>query len=97
MEKEDTISVQWAQEGVETSYNLLNNNKMASHRDSNSYQTHHNLTTADEGASIFGYANGGPLKKCDFQMHTRDPDGHMIKLSIDSPHFDPMMYVLFYP
>jgi len=27
MEKEDTISVQWAQEDVETSYNLLNNNK----------------------------------------------------------------------
>jgi tetrahydromethanopterin S-methyltransferase subunit F len=26
MEKEDTISVQWAQEDVETSYNLLNNN-----------------------------------------------------------------------
>ena len=26
MEKEDTISVQWAQEGVETSYSLLNNN-----------------------------------------------------------------------
>jgi hypothetical protein len=26
MEKEDTVSVQWAQEGVETSYNLLNNN-----------------------------------------------------------------------
>jgi hypothetical protein len=26
MEKEDTISVQWAQEDVEASYNLLNNN-----------------------------------------------------------------------
>ena len=26
MEKEDTISVQWAQEDVETSYSLLNNN-----------------------------------------------------------------------
>jgi hypothetical protein len=26
MEKEDTISVQWAQEDVETSYNLRNNN-----------------------------------------------------------------------
>jgi hypothetical protein len=26
MEKEDTVSVQWAQEDVETSYNLLNNN-----------------------------------------------------------------------
>ena len=26
MEKEDIISVQWAQEDVETSYNLLNNN-----------------------------------------------------------------------
>jgi hypothetical protein len=26
VEKEDTISVQWAQEDVETSYNLLNNN-----------------------------------------------------------------------
>jgi hypothetical protein len=26
MEKEDTISVQWAQEDVETSYNLINNN-----------------------------------------------------------------------
>jgi hypothetical protein len=26
MEKEDTISVQWAQEDVEKSYNLLNNN-----------------------------------------------------------------------
>jgi hypothetical protein len=25
MEKEDTISVQWAQEDVETLYNLLNN------------------------------------------------------------------------
>jgi hypothetical protein len=29
MEKEDTISVQWAQEDVETSYNLLNNNNLA--------------------------------------------------------------------
>ena len=28
MEKEDTISVQWAQEDVETSYNLLNSNNM---------------------------------------------------------------------
>jgi hypothetical protein len=27
MEKEDIISVQWAQEDVETSYNLLNNNE----------------------------------------------------------------------
>ena len=27
MEKEDTISVQWAQEDVEKSYRLLNNNK----------------------------------------------------------------------
>lgn len=70
---------------------------MASHRDNNTYQTHHNLTTADEGPSIFGYANGGPLNQCGFQTHTCDPDGHMIKLSIDSPHFDPMMYVLFYP
>jgi len=26
MEKEDTISVQWAKESVETSYSLLNNN-----------------------------------------------------------------------
>jgi hypothetical protein len=26
MEKEDTISVHWAQEDVETSYNVLNNN-----------------------------------------------------------------------
>ena len=26
MEKEDTVSVQWAQEDVETSYSLLNNN-----------------------------------------------------------------------
>jgi len=26
MEKEDTISVQWAQEHVETSYSLVNNN-----------------------------------------------------------------------
>ena len=26
MEKEDTISVQWAQEDVETSYSLVNNN-----------------------------------------------------------------------
>jgi len=26
MEKEDTISIQWEQEDVETSYNLLNNN-----------------------------------------------------------------------
>jgi len=26
MEKEDTVSVQWAQENVETSYSLLNNN-----------------------------------------------------------------------
>jgi hypothetical protein len=26
MEKEDTISVQWAQEDVETSYRLVNNN-----------------------------------------------------------------------
>jgi hypothetical protein len=26
MEKEDTISVQWAQEDVESLYNLLNNN-----------------------------------------------------------------------
>jgi hypothetical protein len=28
MEKEDTISVQWAQEDVKTSYNLLNNNTL---------------------------------------------------------------------
>jgi hypothetical protein len=28
MEKEDTISVQWAQEDVETSYNVLNNNNI---------------------------------------------------------------------
>jgi len=28
MEKEDTISVQCAQEDVETSYNLLNNNNI---------------------------------------------------------------------
>jgi len=70
---------------------------MASHRDNNTYQTHHNLTTVDEGASIFGYANGGPLKEYDFQRHTCDPDRHLIMLSIDSPHFDPMMYVLFYP
>jgi len=28
MEKEDIISVQWAQEDVETSYNLLNNNNI---------------------------------------------------------------------
>jgi len=27
MEKEDIISVQWAQEDVETSYDLLNNNR----------------------------------------------------------------------
>ena len=27
MEKEDTISVQWAQKDVDTSYSLLNNNK----------------------------------------------------------------------
>jgi len=27
MEKKDTISVQWAQEDVETSYSLLNNNE----------------------------------------------------------------------
>ena len=27
MEKEDTVSVQWAQEDVETSYSLLNDNK----------------------------------------------------------------------
>ena len=26
MEKEDTVSVQWAQEDVETSYSLVNNN-----------------------------------------------------------------------
>ena len=26
MEKEDTVSVHWAQEDVETSYSLLNNN-----------------------------------------------------------------------
>jgi len=26
VEKEDTVSVQWAQEDVETSYSLLNNN-----------------------------------------------------------------------
>jgi hypothetical protein len=32
MEKEDTISVQWAQEDVETSYNLLNNNKPEGNR-----------------------------------------------------------------
>jgi len=70
---------------------------MASGRDTNTYQTHHNLTTADEGDSTFGYANGWPLNQCDFQMQTCDPDGHMIMLSIDSPHFDPMMYVLFYP
>jgi hypothetical protein len=30
MEKEDTISVQWAQEDVETSYSLLNNNNILS-------------------------------------------------------------------
>lgn len=36
---------------------------MASHRDNNTYQTHHNLTTVDEGASICGYADGGPLKQ----------------------------------
>jgi hypothetical protein len=70
---------------------------MASHRDNNTHQTHHNLTTADEGASIFGYVNGGPLNQRDLQMHTCDPDGHMIKLSINSSHFDPVMYVLFYP
>jgi hypothetical protein len=29
MEKEDTISVQWAQEDVETSCNLLNNNNIS--------------------------------------------------------------------
>ena len=29
MEKEDTVSVQWAQEDVETSYSLINNNKGA--------------------------------------------------------------------
>jgi len=29
MEKEDYISVQWAQEDVETSYSLLNNNNKA--------------------------------------------------------------------
>jgi hypothetical protein len=29
MEKEDTISVQWAQEDVETSYSLLNNNNIS--------------------------------------------------------------------
>jgi hypothetical protein len=28
LEKEDIIIVQWAQEDVETSYNLLNNNKI---------------------------------------------------------------------
>jgi len=33
MEKEDIISVQWAQEDVETSYNLLNNNKVRPGRD----------------------------------------------------------------
>ena len=30
MEKEDIISVQWAQEDVETSYSLVNNNKWLS-------------------------------------------------------------------
>jgi len=70
---------------------------MASHKDNNTYQTHHNLTTVDKDASIFGYANGGPLKQCDFQMHTGDPGRHLIMLSIDIPHFDPMMYALFYP
>jgi hypothetical protein len=43
---------------------------MASHTDNNTYQTYHNLTTDDEDASIFGYANGGPLKQCDFQTRT---------------------------
>jgi hypothetical protein len=33
MEKEDTISVQWAQEDVETLYSLLNNNKYTSPTD----------------------------------------------------------------
>jgi len=32
MEKEDIISVQWAQEDVETSYNLLNNNNIYIYR-----------------------------------------------------------------
>jgi hypothetical protein len=36
---------------------------MASHRDNSTYQTHHNLTTVDEGAGIFGYADGQPLKQ----------------------------------
>jgi hypothetical protein len=68
---------------------------MASHRDNNMYQTQHSLTTIDEGAIIFGYAEGGSPKQCDFQTHPCDPDRHLIMLSIDSPGFDPTNYALF--
>jgi hypothetical protein len=56
MEKEDTISVQWAQEDVETSYNLLNNNNY--------------LESRSRGISYMKYINGRQTGLVTFYVET---------------------------